>query len=83
MDKPCGLLPRAPRLEQLHGLHAVTSASAAMSSAFGGPRTVARAPEKGVFPLDHFAECKQVGMSVGMGGEMDLPPSSCLRNGCP
>lgn len=31
-----------------------------MSSAFGGPRTVSRAPEKGVFPLDHFGECKKV-----------------------
>ncbi|KAL6759190.1 cytochrome c oxidase assembly protein [Haematococcus lacustris] len=31
-----------------------------MSAAFGGPRSQARAPEKGVFPLDHFAECKKV-----------------------
>lgn len=32
----------------------------AMSSAFGGNRGVApKAPEKGVFPLDHFGECKK------------------------
>ncbi len=31
-----------------------------MSSAFGATRTVARAPEKGVFPLDHYRECKAV-----------------------
>ncbi|KAK9821061.1 hypothetical protein WJX74_007551 [Apatococcus lobatus] len=29
--------------------------------AFGGARGYqARAPEKGIFPLDHFGECKQV-----------------------
>ncbi len=32
-----------------------------MASAFGGVRTKAKSPEKGVFPLDHFAECKEVG----------------------
>ncbi|KXZ54620.1 hypothetical protein GPECTOR_4g685 [Gonium pectorale] len=31
-----------------------------MSQAFGGPRTSAKGPEKGVFPLDHFAECREV-----------------------
>lgn len=32
-----------------------------MSSAFGGNRGVApKPPEKGVFPLDHFGECKEV-----------------------
>lgn len=31
-----------------------------MASAFGGVRTKAKSPEKGVFPLDHFAECKEV-----------------------
>lgn len=32
-----------------------------MSQAFGGPKgSGAKAPEKGVFPLDHFAECKKV-----------------------
>mmetsp|Transcript_40536 Transcript_40536/g.90087 ORF Transcript_40536/g.90087 Transcript_40536/m.90087 type:complete len:91 (+) Transcript_40536:94-366(+) len=31
-----------------------------MSSAFGGPRTISKPPEKGVFPLDHFGECKQI-----------------------
>ena len=31
--------------------------------AFGGSRGYQpRAPEKGVFPLDHFGECKQVGV---------------------
>ncbi|PNH01190.1 Cytochrome c oxidase assembly protein COX19 [Tetrabaena socialis] len=34
--------------------------AALMSKAFGGPRTQARGPEKGVFPLDHFAECQTV-----------------------
>ncbi|WZN59074.1 cytochrome c oxidase assembly protein COX19 [Chloropicon roscoffensis] len=30
-----------------------------MAAAFGGSRGVAaKAPEKGVFPLDHFGECK-------------------------
>jgi cytochrome c oxidase assembly protein subunit 19 len=30
-------------------------------SAFGGARGVgAKPPEKGIFPLDHFGECKQV-----------------------
>ncbi|KAI8469174.1 MAG: cytochrome c oxidase assembly protein COX19 [Monoraphidium minutum] len=30
-------------------------------SAFGGARGMAaRPPEKGIFPLDHFGECKQV-----------------------
>ncbi|WIA12178.1 hypothetical protein OEZ85_012249 [Tetradesmus obliquus] len=30
-------------------------------SAFGGPRGAsAKPPEKGIFPLDHFGECKQV-----------------------
>jgi len=30
-------------------------------SAFGGPRGVgARPPEKGIFPLDHFGECKKI-----------------------
>ena len=30
-------------------------------SAFGGARGLQpRAPEKGVFPLDHFAECKSI-----------------------
>ena len=33
--------------------------------AFGGSRGYQpRAPEKGVFPLDHFGECKQVGNQV-------------------
>eukprot|EP00197_Chlamydomonas_leiostraca_P014722 CAMPEP_0202868370 /NCGR_PEP_ID=MMETSP1391-20130828/10842_1 /ASSEMBLY_ACC=CAM_ASM_000867 /TAXON_ID=1034604 /ORGANISM="Chlamydomonas leiostraca, Strain SAG 11-49" /LENGTH=78 /DNA_ID=CAMNT_0049548535 /DNA_START=11 /DNA_END=247 /DNA_ORIENTATION=- len=31
-----------------------------MSQAFGGPRSQAKAPEKGVFPLDHFQECKKI-----------------------
>ncbi|GLC33561.1 hypothetical protein PLESTB_000088300 [Pleodorina starrii] len=31
-----------------------------MSQAFGGPRSQAKGPEKGVFPLDHFAECREV-----------------------
>lgn len=32
-----------------------------MAAAFGGSRGVAaKAPEKGVFPLDHFGECKTV-----------------------
>ena len=32
-----------------------------MASAFGGARGLAaKAPEKGVFPLDHFGECKTV-----------------------
>ena len=32
-----------------------------MSTAFGGSRSLApKPPEKGVFPLDHFNECKQV-----------------------
>lgn len=32
-----------------------------MSAAFGGPRgSGSKAPEKGVFPLDHFAECQKV-----------------------
>ena len=36
------------------------------SGAFGGARGYQpKAPEKGVFPLDHFGECKQVsGMST-------------------
>lgn len=29
-----------------------------MSSAFGGSRQLAKAPEKGVFPLDHDGVCK-------------------------
>lgn len=42
-------------------------ATATMSAggAFGGSRGLQpRAPEKGVFPLDHFGECKQVNMMV-------------------
>lgn len=32
--------------------------------AFGGARGLqAKAPEKGVFPLDHFGECKKVPVS--------------------
>lgn len=32
-------------------------------SAFGGARGVgAKPPEKGIFPLDHFGECKQVSL---------------------
>lgn len=37
-----------------------------MASAFGGVRTKAKSPEKGVFPLDHFAECKEVGTEDSM-----------------
>ena len=34
-------------------------------SAFGGSRGVgAKPPEKGVFPLDHFGECKEVRVRV-------------------
>lgn len=33
--------------------------------AFGGARGYqARPPEKGIFPLDHFGECKQVGTKL-------------------
>ncbi|KAG2483747.1 hypothetical protein HYH03_017402 [Edaphochlamys debaryana] len=31
-----------------------------MSSAFGASRSKSRPPEKGVFPLDHFNECKAI-----------------------
>lgn len=30
----------------------------------GGRGVQAKAPEKGVFPLDHFGECKEVGPDV-------------------
>lgn len=29
-----------------------------MTDAWGGPRSQARPPDKGVFPLDHFNECQ-------------------------
>lgn len=34
-------------------------------SAFGGARGApAKPPEKGIFPLDHFGECKQVRLAA-------------------
>jgi hypothetical protein len=46
-------------------------------AAFGGARGVgAKPPEKGIFPLDHFGECKQVG--AGASKQRHLPGCSLL-----
>ena len=34
-----------------------------------------RAPEKGVFPLDHFGECKQVKQVIRCNPETELDPA--------
>jgi len=45
-------------------------------SAFGGARGVgAKPPEKGIFPLDHFGECKKA-------SAMDGGHASCMECSC-
>lgn len=66
---------RANALTDAHCCSRVPAARQAMS-AFGGSRGVAaRPPEKGIFPLDHFGECKQVRRWGGevQGGAQDQP----------
>ena len=49
--------------------------------AFGGARGFQpRPPEKGVFPLDHFGECKQVRPAVVVGQERSVI-GPCMRPG--
>ena len=50
--------------------------------AFGGARgNQPKPPEKGVFPLDHFGECKQVGPTTAATMQGDaLPSSHALRS---
>jgi hypothetical protein len=56
---PCHVAQQQNHSQPVH-THAGLSAAAPRMAAFGGPRSQARPPEKGVFPLDHFAECKKV-----------------------
>ncbi|PNW77855.1 hypothetical protein CHLRE_10g454550v5 [Chlamydomonas reinhardtii] len=51
-----------------------------MSAAFGGPRgSGSKAPEKGVFPLDHFAECQKAARTyLACLEEHDQDASRCI-----
>ena len=54
-----------------------SSSSMSAGGAFGGARgNQPRPPEKGVFPLDHFGECKQVGGAGGARGQRATHHSS-------
>ena len=58
-------------------MHAAVSMSA--GGAFGGARGYQpRAPEKGVFPLDHFGECKSVRAGVLL---TFIQPANTFRSG--
>ena len=49
--------------------------------AFGGARGYQpKAPDKGVFPLDHFGECKQVSLSMFTPGLREPPFHSSITN---